>query len=354
MTIYKPGAFCYAEITSQGKIWNELIPLIISQSAAIQRIAENSQEYLFVGCGSSLNASYTGAAIFQTLTNIPARAVPAAEIYLFPKSVLRKDGKTLAVLLSRSGKTTEVLQALDYLHRNGVSTIGITCQGGSPLTEQSDLGLVLSLAKEQAVVTTRSLTAMIIALQLISAIISGNQNLIQEIQSLPEVCNVQMPFFNELGKTIGNRTDLIRYAFVGNGPFWGLSRECQLKIKEMTLQPSDAFPMLDFRHGPQSTVDERLLVTAMISDSARLQEIQFLRDMRTLKGITWALCDHSDEKLRASTSYILELNSGLSELVRCPLYMPAIQFMAYYRALALGFNPDEPRNLSYWINTSSL
>lgn len=353
MTVYEPGTFCYAEIASQGKVWIELIQLMLSQSAAVQRIAENCNECLFVGCGSSLNASYTGAAIFQTLTDIPARAVPAAEVYLFPRSVLVKDRKTLAVLLSRSGKTTEVLQALDYLRRHGVSTIGITCQGGSPLADQSDLGLVLAPANEQAVVTTRSLTGMIIALQLISAIISGNQNFIQEIQSLPEVCNVQMPVFDELGKTMGCHPNLSRYAFVGNGPFWGQSRECQLKIKEMTLKPADAYPMLDFRHGPQSTVDENTLVTAMISDSARLQEIQFLLDMRALKGVTWALCDRSDENLRASAGYVLELNSGLSELARCPLYMPAIQFMAYYHALALGLNPDEPRNLSYWINTSS-
>jgi glucosamine--fructose-6-phosphate aminotransferase (isomerizing) len=120
----------------------------------------------------------------------------------------------------------------------------------------------------------------------------------------------------------------------------------------MTLQPADAYPILDFRHGPQSTVDEHMLVTAMISDSARLQEIQFLHDMKALSGVTWALCDRADEDMRASTSYVLELNSGLSEMARGPLYMPAVQFMAYYRAQSLGFNPDEPRNLSYWINTS--
>jgi len=42
----------------------------------------------------------------------------------------------------------------------------------------------------------------------------------------------------------------------------------------------------------------------------------------------------------------------LSELARGPLYMPAIQYLAYYRSLALGLNPDQPRNLSYWVNTS--
>jgi glucosamine--fructose-6-phosphate aminotransferase (isomerizing) len=49
---------------------------------------------------------------------------------------------------------------------------------------------------------------------------------------------------------------------------------------------------------------------------------------------------------------VLELNSGLGELVRGPLYMPAVQYMAYYRSLSRGLNPDEPRHLSYWVDTS--
>ena len=350
MTANEPGTFCYDEITSQSTAWAELIPIVIEQAESIQKICKDIEEVLFIGCGSSLNVSFSGASIFQILTHISARAVPAAEIYLFPDSVLKDGRKTLAVLVSRSGKSSEVLHALDYLENRTVPTIGITCQEESPLAEKSDLALVLKPVVEKAVPTTRSVTGMLITLQLLAAIISENTGLIHEIQRLPEICKEQMPAFLELGKTLGSRTDLTRYAFVGNGPFFGQARECQLKIKEMTLSPADAYPMFDFRHGPQSTVGEHMLVTAMISDSAQRQEIQFLQDMKNLGGVTWALCDRADQTLRSSADALIELNSGLSELARGALYMPSIQFMAYFRALSLGLNPDEPHNLSYWIN----
>ena len=59
-----------------------------------------------------------------------------------------------------------------------------------------------------------------------------------------------------------------------------------------------------------------------------------------------------NRQLREAANYVLELASGLSEWARAPLCLPAVQYMAYYRALSRGLNPDEPRNLSYWVDTS--
>jgi glucosamine--fructose-6-phosphate aminotransferase (isomerizing) len=345
--------FIRNEIASQGRTWKELIPLVMKQADALRESFAGVDEIILAGCGSALNASLCGASILQTQTGISSRAVPASECYLFPESVFVGSRKTLGVLLSRSGKTTEVVRALDGLRSRGIGTIGITCTDDSPLATGSDLALVLTPVTERAVATTRSLTGMILATQLLAAIISGDEGYRKGLGRLPELCQSQMEGYRELGKVIGQRTDLTRYAFVGSGPFFGLARESQLKVKEMVLLPADAYPVLDFRHGPQSNVDAQMLVTAFISDSAREEELQFLRDMRALGGVTWALCERADERLRAHADYVLDLNSGLGELARGPLYMPAVQYMAYYRSLSRGLNPDEPRHLSYWIDTSS-
>jgi glutamine---fructose-6-phosphate transaminase (isomerizing) len=346
------GKFAIEEITNQARAWGELIPSVTSQAGSIRDLFAQVEEVIFTGCGSGLNVSISAASLFQMQTGLSARAVPAAEIYLFPRSILKRPETTVAVLASRSGKTTEVCQALDYLHGQGVRTLGVTCTEDSPLALNSDLALVLSPVSERSVVTTRSLTGSFLAIQLLAAIISGSAKFLDELQRLPQICEAHMPAFHTLGQAIGQRTELTRFAFVANGPLVGLGRESQLKIKEMTLLPADAYPMLDFRHGPQSNVDKRMLVTAMFSDSACQPETQFLSDMRAFGGVTWAICDKAGDDLRSCADYLLELNSGLSELARGPLYMPAVQYLAYYRSLALGLNPDQPRNLSYWVNTS--
>ena len=161
-----------------------------------------------------------------------------------------------------------------------------------------------------------------------------------------------MPSFHEIGKIIGHNEYLTKYAFVGNGPFYGVARESQLKVKEMVLLPSDCYPVLDFRHGPQSTVDENMLVTVFLSDNAREDEINFVKDMKALNGIIWVLCKHASDDIDNYSDYVLEVNSDLGDYANEILYLPAVQYMAYYRALLRGLNPDEPRNLAYWIDTS--
>lgn len=352
MTNYKAGTFLLNEISSQDRAWSQTIPLVRGQRRAILGLFHNVDSVIFTGCGSALNASFTAAPLFQMLTGISAIAIPAAETYLFPDAHIPPDKRNLAVLLSRSGKTTEVLRSLDYFQRQSIPTLGVTCTSDSPLALKSDLGLALTPLSERAVATTRSLTGMILAVQMLSGIVAKNESYLEQLQRLPEVFAARKEEFQALGKLISEAEELDRYAFVGNGPLYGCARECQLKIKETTLLPADSYPMFDFRHGPKSNVNPQMLITALISDTARQEEALFVQDMRSLGGITWAICEQADNEFRASANHVLELKSNLDQLARLPLYLPAVQYMAYYRALSLDLNPDEPHNLSYWVEIS--
>lgn len=349
MSNYKAGSYLFEEISSQGRAWAELIPAVLRRSEDIRELFQGVETVIFTGCGSALNVSVSAAPLFQMLTGIAACALPAAETYLYPSAFLPVNRRTLAVLLSRSGKTTEVVSSLGHFRERKTPTLGITCTADSPLARDSDLSLALASVAERAVATTRSLTGMILAVQLIAAIVARNDSFLDELQRLPEAFAARREEYHQLGKLIGAQTTLERYAFVGSGLFFGCARESQLKIKETTLLPADAYPMLDFRHGPQSNVGPSMLLTAFLSDQARRDEIPFLRDMRSLGGVIWAICERGDENLRSSVQHLLELESNLSEPARLPLCMPAVQYMAYYRALSLNLNPDEPRNLSYWV-----
>lgn len=342
----------FEEISSQPKAWSKIIPLVISQAGSIRKIFDGIEEVIFAGCGSGLNVSMSGASVLQAKTHISARAVPAVEIYKFSESILNKKRKSLAILSSRSGKTTEVVNAMHHLHQQGIPTLGITCTEGSPLAVESSLAFVLSPVTEQAVITTRSLTGMILVTQLIAAIVAQDDVFLDELRKLPETCASAMQSFHDLGQAIGKRTDLSRYAFLANGPLYGVAHESQLKIKEMVLLPSDCYPALDFRHGPQSNVNEKMLVTVFFTDSAGEEEARLLNDMKTLGGVTWAICDRAARDVAKQADYLVEVGSGLGEYARGILYMPAVQYMAYYRTMASGLNPDEPHNLAYWIDTS--
>src|ERR1700740_752777 len=97
------------EILSQGGVWQSVLNML-SRSATLERIISASrdrQEWLFVGCGTSFYLAEAAAGSWALLTQQPARAIPASEVLLYPKSAQPGGRKVRAVVISRSGRTSE-------------------------------------------------------------------------------------------------------------------------------------------------------------------------------------------------------------------------------------------------------
>src|SRR5262249_37811580 len=142
-----------------------------------------------VGCGTSYYLAEAGASSRRLQTGQSAFAVPASEIMLFPdKALLRKPGLQ-AVVISRSGETSEALRAAEILcleHR--VPTLGVTCGVDTPLEAACDACLVLRSADERSPVMTRSFTSMLVSLQLLAARSTGDDKLAEDINKVAVRC----------------------------------------------------------------------------------------------------------------------------------------------------------------------
>lgn len=346
-----PGALIQAEIRSQPDSWEELIPLVLKKGAELRAFFEGVEHILLAGCGSGLNAARFAAPYIQTNLSFAAQSIPSADVAIYPDALLpkRTTSHTAAVLLSRSGKTTETINALQCLRERGVPTLGITCVPESPLAKGAKLSLVLEPVQEQAVATTRSLTGMILTIQLLTAILAEDDGALTQLRQLPSLGRQKLPEFEKIGKRTGERDDVSKYAFVANGPLVGLAHEGQLKFKETTMLPADAYPMLDFRHGPQSAADSSLLLAALLTTSGQVLEAEFLQDMRARGVSIWAIGDVIGEQARGAAHVVTSCGAGMREFLCAALYMIPIQFAACHRSLQLGLNPDEPPGLPYWI-----
>jgi glucosamine--fructose-6-phosphate aminotransferase (isomerizing) len=343
-----------AEILNQPNAWADTISIVENRSDRLLELTEDIDEAVFTGCGSGLNAAVSIAPTFQHFTGIKARAVPAAEIVFFPETVFVDGSRYLVVLISRSGSTTETVKACDVVKSHNMRTIAITCHPESLLARRSTEALVLEPANETSVTTSQSLTSMILCGQLMSGIASRHNRYLHQLKMLPQLGRKVINQYHDLGRRIAEGENISKLAFVGNGPFRGIARESQLKIKEMVLLPSDSYPLLDYRHGPKSNVDEDMLITVLMSDRARSVEIEFLAEMKRLKGKLFIICEKADGNIRAYADYLAEVDSGLPEFARGILYLPPIHFLAYYKSLAVGQSPSNPMNLSYWVETREI
>ena len=255
-----------AEILSQPEVWQHALKAVGS-NPQLEEIAGSvpaEAEWLLIGCGSSYYIAQVAAATFTHL-GLHARAVPASDLLLYPALVLEHRGRPqVPVLISRSGRTSEILQAGELLEKQrGIRTIGITCSQGQPLEKAAHTTLTILAADEQSTVMTRSFTSMLLGLQYLGARVARNTAISKALESLA----AQMAGPKQIEQTLAKfvrEHDFSNYVFLGQGPLAGIANECTLKVMESSSSYAQSFRTLEFRHGPKSIVSPDVLTAFLL------------------------------------------------------------------------------------------
>ncbi|MGW4567604.1 SIS domain-containing protein [Streptomyces sp. NPDC004561] len=248
-----------------------------------------------VGCGTSYFMAQAVAALREGAGAGETDAFAASE---FPHG--RSYDRVVA--LTRSGTTTEVLGLLDRL-RGTTRTTAVTADPATPVMTAADDLVVLDFADERSVVQTRFATT---ALTLLRAHLGLHTDSV--------VADARRALTTDLPEKLVGCT---QFTFLGRGWTVGLANEAGLKMREASLSWTEAYPAMEYRHGPISITTEG---TA-----------------------TWMFGEAPDglaEQVRATGGLWVEGGlDPLAELVRA-------QRLAVAVAAARGLDPDRPRHLT--------
>ncbi len=348
------GAHTLSEIMSQPTVWQDAVTVFRQEAEAIRQFwASNPHDgVIFTGCGSTFYLAKIAAALFQQVAHKPATAYPGSEIALFPDLVFGAKANPLLVTVSRSGETTETVEATRvFKERVGNPAMTVTCYPESTLAKASDLVVANPTAQEQSLAQTRSFASMTVGIAAMAAMLADAD--LDKLDNLPSAAQTLLDTHGDLAKQLGEDASIERYFFLGTGALYGVAAEAMLKMKEMSLSYSEAYHMLEFRHGPMSMVNDKTLVVGLVSDEAAKHEAAVLRQMheRGARVLTLAAADHDDY---ASWSQFVHLNFDLPAALRPVVYLPVLQLMAYHRAMSRGLNPDQPENLVAVITLGDL
>lgn len=338
------GKHTLAEILSQPEIWSGALQVINAQAQALGDFWRQNhfEQVLFTGCGSTYYLAQFAAALLRSQSPIPAHAYPASELALFPTSCFDPQSNTLLVAISRSGETTETLAAVRLFRaRYRGQVLVVTCYSESALAAEADLLVAIDAAREQSVAQTRSFSSMALVSQAIAGIFAGQA---LDLSPLPAVARRLLADYGHLARELGENGQIERFFFLGSNVLYGLACEAMLKMKEMSLSYSEAYHMLEFRHGPMSMVNERALVVGLLSDQAAAQETAVLRDMQA-RGARILAIGEAPGADAASLGQVVALQTGLPLAARAIAYLPVLQLLAYHRAIFNQQNPDQPANL---------
>ena len=114
----------------------------------------------------------------------------------------------------------------------------------------------------------------------------------------------------------------------------------------MSVSYGQSFHTLEFRHGPKSIVGPETLIIFLLSEQGYDAECEVLQEIKGLGGTTLTVTNRADERARAASDLLIELDFDLPELARLTPYLFAGQLTGLYSGLKKGLDPDNPRNLS--------
>ncbi|WP_328455311.1 sugar isomerase [Streptomyces sp. NBC_00386] len=280
------------ELSSQPECWIRAADEAATHEAALPAAGER---VAIVGCGTSFFMAQAAAVLREESGQGETDAFAASE---FPAG--RSYDRVVA--LTRSGTTTEVLDLLGRL-RGHTRTTAVTADPHTPVMKCADDVVVLDFADERSVVQTRFATT---ALTLLRAHLGLHGETV--------VADARTALGTPLPEGL---VDCSQFTFLGRGWTVGLANEAGLKMREASLAWTEAYPAMEYRHGPIS--------------------------ITTHGTATWMLGEAPEglaEQVRETGG--LWVGGGLdplAELVRA-------QRLAVAVAAARGLDPDRPRHLT--------
>jgi fructoselysine-6-P-deglycase FrlB-like protein len=280
------------ELSSQPECWIRAAEQAAVHEAALPAAGER---VAIMGCGTSFFMAQAAAVLREQSGQGETDAFAASE---FPAG--RSYDRVIA--LTRSGTTTEVLELLVRL-RGHTRTTAVTADPHTPVMESADDVVVLDFADERSVVQTRFATT---ALTLLRAHLGLHSDAV--VADARTALGTPLP------------EELVRcsqFTFLGRGWTVGLANEAGLKMREASLAWTEAYPAMEYRHGPIS--------------------------ITTHGTATWMLGEAPEglaEQVRRTGGLWVESGlDPLAELVRA-------QRLAVAVAAARGLDPDQPRHLT--------
>ncbi|HKV23608.1 MAG TPA: SIS domain-containing protein [Candidatus Acidoferrum sp.] len=343
------GRHTLHEILSQPETWIETTRRFEPQAATAEvfKNFSNTQPWLFTACGSSYYLSQTIAAQWTRLFGSPCTAVPASELLFAPEETLLRAGAKQVVLISRSGKTTEVLRAAELLQqRAGLRTLGVTCNQQSGLERLCTHTLKLPWADEKSMVMTRSFTSILLLFQRLGARFTGDKRLESALESLPEKTERWLAENADKMRAFGARRSYADYVFLGQGAHGWLAQEGALKMTEMSSSYAQAYPSLEFRHGPKSIASPKTLIAFLVSEIAATEELELAEEVKRLGATTLLVANRVAPELHKKHDLVLELSHDGPESARLALTAIPAQLLGLAAGVRKGLDPDVPRNLT--------
>lgn len=332
------------EIREQPQVLRRLLEAERDTVRQVARaIREADPRYVVLAArGSSDNAARYGQYLFGA-TNGLAVALATPSLFTRYDKPPRLDG-ALILAVSQSGQSPDISAVVAEGRRQGALTVALTNDPESPLAERAAHVIQLHAGVERSIAATKTYTASLMALAMLSTALAADEERFQILQTMPDC----------VARVVGGLPDIVaaaeRYRYmdacvvISRGYNYATAFEIALKLKELTYILAEPYSSADFRHGPLALVERGFPVLAVLPDGEMAEELTDLLVQLEGRGAELVVVSALERALMLAQTP-LPLPPDVPEWISPLVTVVPGQVFALGLTLARGLDPDHPRGL---------
>jgi glutamine---fructose-6-phosphate transaminase (isomerizing) len=283
--------------------------------------------FVIAARGSSDHAALYAKYLFG-VRNSALVALAAPSLFTHYARPPRLDGQCV-IGISQSGESPDVVAVVEDARKQGCITLAITNATDSRLGRAAELVLPMEAGPELSVPASKTYTASLLALALISQAVDPDPDFEAALATVPQAIARTLERDDELSVMVPALLGP-RAVVLGRGFNFSTAEEIALKLSETSYVLARAWSVADFEHGPIAIMEAGLPVLIVDGGGLVASDLESVRARLEAKG--------------CSVLHLFDVSGLPEELTPIPLAVLG-QLLAHQVALARGFDPDRPRSI---------
>lgn len=351
--------FMHKEIYEQPEVLERLIGLYVKHQEIHFKDVHVPEGFLrrlkniyIVGCGTAYHAGLGGKYLLERFTDVKVEIDVSSEFRYRKLNLTKED---LVIAISQSGETADTLAAVKMCTKSGAKVISICNTLASSLSRESDGLIHTQCGPEISVASTKAYTAQLCCMLLFALYMSSLkktltptqlQVLLEDVKKVPEYQRQIFAQEKDIRQVAKRFSRFGCFLYLGRNLQFPTALEGALKLKEISYIPAEGYAAGEMKHGPIALIDEyRAVVCIAPKDSLYEKMISNIEEIRARKGKILAVTDEANGLISELADSVIVVPQAREELY--PLFIPVVlQLLAYYVAIKLHHDIDQPRNLA--------
>ena len=314
--------------------------------ASIDRLAISA-------CGTAYLAGLIGKYWFERYARLPVDIDIASE---FRYREMPISPQSAALFVSQSGETADTLASLRYCRKAGIPIGAIVNVRESTIARESD-GIFPTLAgPEIGVASTKAFTCQLSVLASLAVraaaargklTVEEEKALVRQLSEAPRFASQVLKLDGQIEKVARELSQVRHVLYLGRDTNYPLAMEGALKLKEISYIHAEGYAAGELKHGPIALIDESMPVI-VIAPHDRIFEktVSNMQEVAARGGRIILITDRKGAELSTVKTLETIVLPDVPEIISPLIYALPVQMLAYYTAVFMGTDVDQPRNLA--------